>query len=536
MEIMQTLCPDPTLWRLVLVSPHPDRIVLHLEPLTREAVCPVCGTLSRRIHSRYLRQPWDLVWLNLPVQLYILARRFFCDCPDCPRRIFSEPFPRILKYYAHRTLRLQEVLLEMSHTGSAEGAARLARTLGYRTGGDSLLRLQRQEQLLIREPRVIGLDEFALYNHPQISYGTIIVDVERHCPIDILDSDQAEPVTAWLCRQPGIQMINRDRDQAYAAAARLARPEALQVADRFHLTQNVTAALKSLYKAHSWQLTATPPPDQPDPGEKQVTTPTVRQPTPAKQARWAEVHKRFAEGKSKKRIAWELGMGRMTVRRYLRQDAPVATLPRQGGRTKIGAFLNYLRQRWEAGCQDGRQLYREILQMGYQGKITQVYNAVRFWRINPPTRYSQLRPAPPLARWLLRSQEKLQEAEKTELRQILDLNPALDQGYQLKEQFLQIIRERDLAGLSNWMQRAAASSLKPFQGLATSIQKDWEAVRNALLLPWSNAQCEGQICRLKLIKRLGYGRAKIDLLRQRALHRPLLTASLMPLTIGLKCN
>jgi transposase len=207
----------------------------------------VCVNLSRRIHSHYLRQPWDLVWNNWPVQLYILARRFFCDCPDYPRIIFSEPFPKTLKYYAHQMERLQAVLLEMAHTGSAEGAARLARILGYVTCGESLRQLQRRETLIIQYPRVIGLDEFALYKNPQKSYGTIIVNNERHYPIAILDSDQAEPVAGWLSLHPEIEIITRDRDQAYAAAARSAQPEALQVADRFHLTQNVTTALKSLY-------------------------------------------------------------------------------------------------------------------------------------------------------------------------------------------------------------------------------------------------------------------------------------------------
>lgn len=503
MDIIQSLCPDPTLWRIVLVSPRTDRIILHLEPLTRQAHCPVCGNLSRRIHSHYLRQPWDLVWSHWPVQLYILARRFFCDCPDCPRIIFSEPFPRILKYYSHRTERLQTLLLEMTHTSNGEGAARLARTSGYVICGESLRQLQRREALIFEEPRVIGLDEFALYRSPQIIYGTIIVDDERHRPIAILESDQTEPVAAWLSRHPGIEIITRDRDQAYAAAARLARPEALQVADRFHLTQNATAALKTLYKAHSWQLTPTPHSDQSTTNEP-ASSPEIdssnketRHPIPAKQARWEEVHQRFAAGQSKKRIAWELGMGRMTVRRYLRQDAPPVLLPRQGGRTKIGLFMNYLKQRWEAGYQDGRQLYQEILEKGYQGKITQVYNALHGWRTNQPIRYSQLKPAPPLARWLLRSQEKLKEEEKTELEKILNLNPSLANGYRLKERFLKIIRERDISGLDNWLPEAVISGLKPFQGMAASIRQDFDAVKNALLLPWSNAQCEGQICRAK---------------------------------------
>jgi hypothetical protein len=414
----------------------------------------------------------------------------------------------------------------------------MAKKLGYVTSGESLRQLQRQETLIIQDPRVVGLDEFALYKHPQMSYGTIIVDEERHRPIAILDSDQTEPVAAWLSLYPGIEIITRDRDQSYAAAARLAKPEALQVADRFHLVQNAADALKALFKSHSWQLTLTPEPIQPAANEP-ASSPEVfstnketRKPAPAKQARWEEVHQRFAAGQSKKRIAWELGMGRMTVRRYLRQDAPPLNLPRQFGQTKIGSFLTYLKQRWEAGCHDGRQLYQEIIQLGYQGKITQVYNALRPWREGQPIRLSQLKPAPPLSRWLLRSQDKLKAEEKTELEKILNLNPSLANGYQLKEQFIKIIRERDILGLYNWLQAAATSGLKPFQGMVASIRQDFEAVKNALLLPWSNAQCEGQICRLKLIKRVGYGRAKIDLLNNRVLHHFLSNNSGISLKTG----
>jgi hypothetical protein len=307
------------------------------------------------------------------------------------------------------------------------------------------------------------------------------------------------------------------------------------VADRFHLVQNATDALKALYKSHSWQLMPTTQPNLTTIRKQEVSSnPEIPKPTPAKQARWKEVHKRFAAGQSKKRIAWELGMGRMTVRRYLRQDSPHINLPRHYGRTKIGAFLTHLKQRWEAGCQDGRQLYQEILKMGYQGKISQVYNALRAWRTNQPIHYSQLKSAPPLARWLLQSKEKLKAVEQTELEKILELNPSLATGYHLKEQFLQIVRGRDISGLNNWLQGAATSGLKPFQGMVASIHKDLEAVKNALLLPWSNAQCEGQICRLKLIKRLGYGRAKIDLLKQRVIHRFIARNSTISLKTGVE--
>jgi transposase len=114
---IKSLCPDTSTWHIILISFLPENIVLHLEPVKREARCPRCGTLSRRIHSRYLRHPWDLPWSRWPVQLCIVTRRFFCDCPDCPRHVFSELFPDTVNSYARQTVRLQKALLEMAHVG-----------------------------------------------------------------------------------------------------------------------------------------------------------------------------------------------------------------------------------------------------------------------------------------------------------------------------------------------------------------------------------------------------------------------------------
>lgn len=181
-----------------------------------------------------------------------------------------------------------------------------------------------------------------------------------------------------------------------------------------------------------------------------------------------------------------------------------------------------MKQRWEEGCHNARRLYREIQKAGYQGKERTLYYALQDWRKGQNTaKLSASSPESPspLSRWLLKSADKLKEEEKAGLEPILQLNPLLAAGYHLKEQFQKIIHDRDVAGLDIWLQNALTSGIKPFQGLVSGIRQDLTAVKNALLLPWSNAQCEGQICRLKLIKRAGYGRAKPDLLRQRVLHR-----------------
>jgi transposase len=520
---IESLCPDPSHWRIALISPRPDRIVIHLEPRRREAHCPLCGTLSQRIHSHYFRRPWDLNWGHWPVQLYIVARRFFCDCPDCPCHIFAEPFPDILKYYSRQTSRLQTALLEIAHNGSAEGASRLAKVLGYFTSGDSLLKLQRRETVAIHEPRVVGIDEFSLRRSPEIIYGTLIVDEERHLPIAVLHSDQMEPVAEWLKSHPSIAIITRDRDQTYANAAKLAVPNAIQIADRFHLAQNAGEALKNLFKAHTWKLPAPDKGKSPLPIESPVIPEVfpgkMPQPSPVKQVKWEVVKKKGLTGHSINSIVSEMGMCRRTVRRYLSLETPPIYTPRPPAQRKISPFLAYLRQRWEEGCYNASKLYREIKKVGYQGKDGMVRQVLRAWRKNQGKSLKPIESPPLLSRLLLKSQHKLKAEDKTKLAQILELNPPLSTGYHLKEQFLEIIRQKDVGGLLSWLEEAARCGLKSFQGMVTGIQRDIEAVKNALILPWSNSQCEGQICRVKLIKRAGYGRAKVDLLRQRILHR-----------------
>jgi transposase len=184
------------------------------------------------------------------VQLLVHARRFFCDAPGCPRRIFVEPFPGILAPYGRQTARWRRALLELAHASSAEVAARVAWLLGYRVSPDSLIRRQRAERFVVPSPRVLGVDEFALRRG--LTYGTLLVDLEHRRPVAVLEGRTAEPLTVWLQAHPTVAILVRDRAGAYAVAGRRGAPDALQVADRFHLVRNVREALKALRHSRQW--------------------------------------------------------------------------------------------------------------------------------------------------------------------------------------------------------------------------------------------------------------------------------------------
>jgi transposase len=480
------------------------------------------GATRRRVSGVWDPQPWDMPWGCWPVQLIVQARRFFCDAPTCPRRIFVEPFPRVLARYARQTERLRHVLLELAYASNAEMAARLAHWLGYLTSPDTLLRGQRAEPIILPTPQVLGVDAFALRRG--VTYATLLVDLERHQPVAVLEGRTAEPLIKWLQAHPAVTILVRDRAEAYALAGRQAVPEALQVADRFHLVRNVGDALKALFHSRRWQqpITATPPeiglvaPSAPPASAAEAPGKTA-QPTLRKRIVWEIVQERRGLGQSLHQIAQVLGVDRRTVRRYVAMAQPPVYPVRRPRPTQLTPYLGYLAERWAQGCHNASRLYRELVQRGYRGSAALVRLVVRPWRVRQEGSPSALTAAQP-SRLLLQPGGCLTEGEREALETFLRVNPRLAQGYELKVRFQTLLAECDLPALERWLQAAETSELAPFQSVARSFRQDYEAIQAALVTPWSTGQCEGQICRVKLIKRLGYGRAKLDLLRQRILH------------------
>jgi transposase len=469
--------------------------------------------------------------------LVVHARRFLCDVPTCPRKIFAERFDGLLAGYAQRTASVTALLIEFGLRAGGEGGARLARKAGIPTSPDTLLRLVRGlGGGAVPTPRVLGVDDCALRRGQ--TYGTLLVDLERHTPIDVLKTREAEPLVAWLQAHPGVQVVVRDRAEAYADAGRRGAPNAVQVADRFHLCQNVSAALDDVVRSRKRRVEIVARQVETEPS---VAVPT-RPPRPAgarrqrqlvaraqRVSRWEQARELRARGQSLSAIARQLGINRKTVRQLVRISGPPRNRPRPPRPTglrspSLQAFVPYLQDRWQEGCHGISQLHRELVAQGCRTSRSLLAQALRAWR--DPTEVHPIRRGPPKrksqrrisVRWLcLRPPGQLDEVEHEVLARVLAEDTELATAYSLVQRFRRLIRDRDLEALNHWLTDAMASGLAPFMSVARGIRNDRVAVTAAFILPWSTGPVEGEIHKVKLLKRQGYGRAGLPLLRSKIL-------------------
>lgn len=241
-----TLLPDPTCLHLNLLDASETTITAVVTMTAEEAACPLCQRDSARIHSRYTRTVADLPWMGCAVRLELHIRRFFCPNPECTRQIFTERLPSVVAPYARRTTRLTDLFTLIGFALGGEAGKRLVAGMGLETSPDTLLRLIRaQPEEQAPTPRVLGVDDFSFCKRK--SYGTILIDLERRVPIDLLPDREAATLKKWLEDHPGVEIISRDRGGSYADGARQGAPKARQGASRFHLLMNLSETMKTFF-------------------------------------------------------------------------------------------------------------------------------------------------------------------------------------------------------------------------------------------------------------------------------------------------
>ncbi|MBT2482200.1 transposase [Streptomyces sp. ISL-94] len=472
--VQELLFPSNT--KVVITSAELEGEAIRIEArcTASNACCPACGDWSAQIHGSYLRFPADLACAGRPCVLALRVRRFICASAECPRRTFVEQVPGLTRRHGRATERLRSTMSKVGLALAGRAGARLAAHLGIVTSRNTLLR------------RVM----------------------------DLPDPPATQP------RAVG----------AYADAAHTAAPQALQVADRFHLWQNLATAVEKTVAAHRPCLRDLPAPaPEPEPEWETTDAPAREDDDPSgkfaerARAHHALVHDLLAQGLGLREIARHLSWGRHTVQRYARaarwQDMVKGRKHQQP--SKLDPFKPYLAQRWDEteGKVTILDLHREITARGFRGH----YSTVQLWvrKALPASNGTPPAPAAPSIRqvtgWLTRHPATLTEEEKIRRKTVLDQCPELETTAHLVGSFAEMLTTLDGGRLTDWITDAMTAGLPGVSTFAVGLEADFDAVTAGLTTHWNSGPVEGAVNRIKMLKRQMFGRAGFPLLRKRVL-------------------
>ena len=521
------LLPDLSLC-LEMIQWHEQTIQLVMSVTTQQAACPDCGQVSRRIHSHATWTPEDLPLSTFSTQIILKVRRFFCDDPYCRRKTFTEQVPALLPAYARRTSRLAETQLSIGLAAGGEAGARMTKTLRMATSPDTLLRLVRHSpEGEVPQLKAVGIDDWAIKKGK--TYGTLIVNLETHRPIDLVSDRTAKRVATWLKGHPEIEVVSRDRSNEYAKGVAEGAPRAIQVADRWHLVKNLREALEQYLEAHRACLRAAAEPEaisnvphtksqsslpnsegnaatmsNPEPPSRPLTkADQLRQMRRTKRKeRYQTVVDLYHQGLGIRAITRQLELGRDTVRRFVHAgEFPEMAQHQQKTPGKLAPYLPYLEQRWQAGCQNRLQLWREIQQQGFEGTPQLVYGWSKKRRLQKEPRTKPVKgkasrkvPLSPPQPWaasravwvLMKTEIELSQEEQQALLRMKQVDGQLEQVINLSHQFRTMVKQQQGQDFSDWLDRVAESGIAPLIRFAEGLKADKAAVSAALNLPWSN--------------------------------------------------
>ncbi|MFB9876990.1 ISL3 family transposase [Planobispora siamensis] len=487
------------------VAAESEQVVVRARTPQRDALCPACGGSSRRVHGYQLRTVMDVPVDGRRVVVRVRVRRLRCPKRGC-RHTFREQVPGVLERYQRRTARLtkqvQAVVHELAGRAGSRLLAILAVSLSRHTALRTLLRIPLPAG---PTPRVIGVDDFALRRRHR--YATVVIDAETHERIDVLPDRTADTLQAWLRDHPGIQIVCRDGSATYAEAIHRALPDAVQVADRWHLWHNLCEAALSEVKAHSscWAGVLDAPIYD---GPRAQTT----------LERWHQVHGLLDQGVGLLECARRLQLALNTVKRYARADRPERMLRVPKYRASlVDPYREHLRKRRaENPAVPVKHLFEEIKDLGFTGCLNLLHKYINQGRADADRPHISPRR---LASMILTRPDNLKTEHHDLLARLTAACPEMTELAVNIRDFAKLLtpRQGNADRLSAWIVQVRATGLPHLHAFTRGLDRDRAAVIAALTLPYSNGPTEGVNTKTKRIARQMHGRAGFTLLRHRIL-------------------
>lgn len=504
-----------------------NSITINLASVNVLSECPICKRNSERIHSSYGRMLYDLKMLGKTVVIKLLSRKFFCDETSCSRKIFTERFENFIKPYSRRTERLNEVLVKLAFSLSSEAASRISKYVFSELSADTFIRIIRNQQISIKSNyRCIGIDDWAFRKGS--TYGTLICDLETHQPIEVLKDRTTKTLANWLKDHKSIEIVTRDRANAYTKAVDDTLPEAVQMADKWHLLKNMSETLNSILQSHYTKgitVENTPETKKEITGKVKATKQEIQHQTRLEKSMELieETKRLYASGVTQKEISKLLGISKKTIYRYLRRTEPTYSSSRGRG-SILDEFSKDIKDQFFKGIKS-KNILSYIREKGYNGSdslfrmyLSELKKLKAVSASESETNSSKkLIKREKLFKLFWKKYEDLTDSDQELLNKIIQISLELSRVYQAVQSYREIIRESNLYSFQLWIENNIKSEISHIKKFTQSLKKDKTAISNTLKYGYTNAVLEGHVNRLKNIKRMMYGRANFDLLRQRVL-------------------
>ena len=498
-------------------------------------VCPYCGCHNKSVHSRYIRTIQDLSILGEPVVLYVEIRKFFCSNHSCHKKTFAEqPGDEVFRY-RRRTCRCERTVARHGISTSAKSASRLLGHLGIRISASTVLRdLHRMRPSKHEDVTKIGVDDWAW--RKGIRYGSIIIDYERGHPIDLLGDRGADSFEKWIEEHKKVGVVSRDRSTDYSSAIASSERPITEVADKFHLIKNITDRMAKLI-AENYSDYRRAIRDEEDRFTEEMEQssgvygkdPTIEN-ADSRDVKFKEVKELQEKGFKPTTIAKRLGIARQTATKYCRMKG----LPQRNSKLrneyyKYDAYVEQESKKGKPLC----IIHKEVTLMGFSGSLSPFYEHYKYlsdghrgyrskdWKpstqnIKLQDNRSILLPIKSIMSIIdiALKHKDMNESQQKTFNLLISL-PWFKEMFGATERFCQVIKGKETTELIKWMRCYWKTSIASLKTFILGIMRDFQAVRNTIKLDITNGITEGFVNKLKTIKRGMYGKAGIELLKNK---------------------